>query len=83
MTDLDEALGILQNKARRAILERLVREPHYPLQLAKQIGISQQAVMKHLKLLENVGFVVKMKAASSKGGLQKTSIQYNRRFQSE
>ena len=38
MADLDEALGILQNKARRAILERLVREPHYPLQLAKQIG---------------------------------------------
>tara|TARA_B100000700_G_scaffold112824_1_gene126867 strand:+ start:1247 stop:2008 length:762 start_codon:yes stop_codon:yes gene_type:complete len=68
MADLDEALGILQNKARRAILERLVREPHYPLQLAKQIGISQQAVMKHLKLLEDVGFVVKMKAASNKGG---------------
>ena len=68
MADLDEALGILQNKARRAILERLVREPHYPLQLAKQIGISQQAVMKHLRLLENVGFVVKMKAASNKGG---------------
>ena len=43
-------------------------QPHYPLQLAKQIGISQQAVMKHLRLLENVGFVVKMKAASNKGG---------------
>ncbi|MDC3297832.1 helix-turn-helix domain-containing protein [Candidatus Poseidoniaceae archaeon] len=68
MANLDEALAILQNKARRAILERLVREPHYPLQLSDQIGISQQAVMKHLKLLEGAGFVVKMKAASSKGG---------------
>lgn len=68
MANLDQALAILQNKARRAILERLVREPHYPLQLSDQIGISQQAVMKHLKLLEEVGFVVKMKAASSKGG---------------
>jgi predicted transcriptional regulator len=68
MANLDEALAILQNKARRAILERLVREPHYPLQLSDQIGISQQAVMKHLKLLEEAGFVVKMKAASSKGG---------------
>ena len=68
MVDLDEALGILQNKARRAIIERLVREPHYPLQLAKQIGISQQAVMKHLRMLEKVGFVVKMKVASNKGG---------------
>ena len=68
MANLDQALAILQNKARRAILERLVREPHYPLQLSDQIGISQQAVMKHLKLLEEVGFGVKMKAASSKGG---------------
>ena len=68
MVDLDEALGILQNKARRAIIERLVREPHYPLQLAKQIGISQQAVMKHLAMLEKVGFVVKMKVSSNKGG---------------
>ena len=68
MVDLDEALGILQNKARRAIIERLVREPHYPLQLAKQIGISQQAVMKHLGMLEKAGFVVKMKVASNKGG---------------
>ena len=68
MAGLDEALSILQNKARRSILERLVREPHYPLQLADQIGISQQAVMKHLKLLESAGFVVKMKAASNKGG---------------
>jgi len=68
VTDLDLALSLLQNKARRAILERLVREPHYPLQLAEQIGVSQQAVMKHLKLLEEAGFVVKMKAASIKGG---------------
>ncbi|HIF45726.1 MAG TPA: ArsR family transcriptional regulator [Candidatus Poseidoniales archaeon] len=68
MVDLDTALNLLQNKARRAILERLVREPHYPLQLANQIGVSQQAVMKHLKLLEQAGFVVKMKAASIKGG---------------
>ena len=68
MVDLDTALSLLQNKARRAILERLVREPHYPLQLSDQIGVSQQAVMKHLKLLEQAGFVVKMKAASIKGG---------------
>jgi len=68
VSDLDQALAILQNKARRAILERLVREPHYPLQLADQIGISQQAVMKHLRLLERANFVVKMRVASNKGG---------------
>ena len=68
MTGIDDALSVFQNKARRDILERLVREPHYPLQIANQIGISQQAVMKHLNFLENKGFVVKMKAASTKGG---------------
>ena len=64
MTGIDDALSVFQNKARRDILERLVREPHYPLQIANQIGISQQAVMKHLNFLENKGFVVKMKVSS-------------------
>ncbi len=68
MVDIDDALSVFQNKARRDILERLVREPHYPLQIANQIGISQQAVMKHLKFLENKGFVVRYQVASNKGG---------------
>ena len=71
MVDIDDALSVFQNKARRDILERLVREPHYPLQIANQIGISQQAVMKHLNFLEKKGFVVKMRDASNKGGTPK------------
>ena len=57
MGDLDTTLNLLQNKVRRQILERLVREPHYPMQLADRIGVSQQAIMKHLKLLENQGLI--------------------------
>ena len=57
MVDVDLALSILQNKVRRQILERLVREPHYPMQLADLIGVSQQAIMKHLKELERGDFV--------------------------
>ena len=83
MVDIDDALSVFQNKARRDILERLVREPHYPLQIANQIGISQQAVMKHLNFLEKKGFVVKMRVASNKGGHQKTSILSKSRFQFE
>ena len=30
MDDLERSLMLLQNKTRRLILERLVREPHYP-----------------------------------------------------
>ena len=50
MSNIDEALDLLQNKVRRLIMERLVREPHYPMQLAQQIDVSQQAIMKHLNI---------------------------------
>jgi predicted transcriptional regulator len=72
MVDVDLALSILQNKVRRQILERLVREPHYPMQLADLIGVSQQAIMKHLKELERGDFVAKMKVPSEKGGPPRT-----------
>ncbi len=55
--DIDTALMVLENKLRRKILDYLSMEPHYPLQLAKKLGVSQQAVMKHLALLEKTGFV--------------------------
>ena len=57
MVDFDEALNILENKARRDILRRLAKEPHYPLQLSELLDISQQAVVKHLRVLEENGFV--------------------------
>lgn len=68
VTDFDTALSILENGVRRSILERLVREPHYPLQLAELLEVSQQAVMKHLKVLEGAGFVSSEKVPSEKGG---------------
>ncbi len=72
MADIDHALRLLQNKVRRQILERLVREPHYPMQLAELIGVSQQAIKKHLKELEEGGFVAKLKVPSQKGGPPRT-----------
>ena len=68
MTGIDKALYLLQNKVRRQILERLAREPHYPMQLAELIGVSQPAVVKHLKELEKGGMVSKNKVPSEKGG---------------
>lgn len=72
MTDVDTVLTLLQNRLRRQILERLVREPHYPMQLAEILGVSQQAIVKHLKELERGEFVMKMKVASEKGGPPRT-----------
>ena len=72
MTGIDNALYLLQNKVRRQILERLAREPHYPMQLAELIGVSQPAVVKHLKELEKGGMVSKNKVPSEKGGPPRT-----------
>jgi ArsR family transcriptional regulator len=68
MVKLDELLSVIENPARRKILEALVREPHYPLQLSKELGMSQQAIMKHLKVLESYGLVSSYEEASDLGG---------------
>ena len=57
MVDFEHAMNILENSTRRDILKFLVKEPHYPLQLSEMLDVSQQAVMKHLKVLEEAGFV--------------------------
>jgi predicted transcriptional regulator len=68
MVQLDELLSVIENPARRKILEALVREPHYPLQLSKELGMSQQAVMKHLKVLECYHLVKSYQEESDLGG---------------
>jgi predicted transcriptional regulator len=68
MVELDALLSVIENPARRKILEALSREPHYPLQLSKELNMSQQAVMKHLKVLEDYGLVKSEAAESDLGG---------------
>ncbi len=80
MTDLDTALKLLQNTLRREILERLVKEPHYPMQLADLIGISQQATMKHLKEMERGGLVESTRVPSEKGGPPRTIYSVEKSF---
>ena len=80
MVDFDEAMAILENKARRDILKHLVKEPHYPLQLSELLEISQQAVMKHIKVLEKNGFIESEKMPSEKGGPPKKMYKVNQSF---
>ena len=68
MPGFDDVLSILENKSRREILELLTKEPHYALQLSELLQISQQAVVKHLGILEKAGFVSVDKVPSEKGG---------------
>src|SRR5215510_307898 len=67
MNGIDMILSVVENPTRRRILMALVREPHYPLQLSKELGISQQAVMKNLDILEKSGLVECWKESSEKG----------------
>jgi len=76
----DEALSILENPTRRQILRKLVKEPHYPLQLSKLLNVSQQAVVKHLKVLEVSGFVDSERVPSEKGGPPKKMYKVNQSF---
>jgi predicted transcriptional regulator len=68
LKDLDMLLSVIENPTRRRILEALVREPHYPLQLSRELGMSQQAIMKHLKVLEDYSLVRCFPEESDQGG---------------
>lgn len=70
MMDLDILLAMVENPTRRKILESLVKEPHYPLQLSKELGISQQAIMKNLDMLEKNGMVISYQESSSIGPMR-------------
>ncbi len=67
MYDFDTIISVVENPTRRRILQALVREPHYPLQLSKELGVSQQAIMKNLDILEKSGLVESRKESSDKG----------------
>lgn len=80
MSQLDVLLSVLENPTRRRILQALVREPHYPLQLSKELRISQQTVMKHLKVLEEHNLVKCYKESSDLGGPMRKIYVPNMKF---
>lgn len=66
--ELDSIISVLENPIRRKILAKLAEEHHYPLQLSKELNISQQAIMKHLKVLEEHNLVESFEEKSTLGG---------------
>ena len=71
MDELDDILSLLENPTRRRILRRLTLETHYPLQLAKELKVSPQAVMKHLSIMEKHGLVKCFREDSTMGPRRK------------
>ena len=71
---LDELLWVLENPTRRQILSKLTKESHYPLQLSKELNISQQSIMKHMKVLEEYGLVASKMEKSPEGPPRKLFV---------
>ncbi len=65
--EVDELFYLLENPTRRRILKLLSVERLYPLQLSKEIDVTQQAVVKHLRILEDHGLVKSRDEPSRRG----------------
>jgi len=65
--EIDTLLRLLENPVRRRIVRRLSREPSYAFQMAKELGLSQALVTKHLGVMEKAGAVSSTKEESAAG----------------
>src|SRR5688572_13751870 len=59
MPSLDAAFFALADPTRRSILERLARGEATVLELAEPFDMTQPAISRHLKVLENAGLIVR------------------------
>ena len=57
LVDTNVLLDVLGNETRRRILNLISHEPMYFNQLAKEIRTGQQAILRHVKILEDTGLI--------------------------
>ncbi len=80
MSSIDELLDAIENQTRREILKRLVEGRRYALQLAKDLRISQQAIVKHLDLLEKYNIIKRAGTEKSEMGAPRKLYEVNKSF---
>jgi predicted transcriptional regulator len=78
--DSDIILDILGNDTRRRILAVLSDEPMYFNQLAKEIGVGQQAILRHLRALEDSGLIEAYAEKSEYGAPDRKYYRLNDSF---
>ena len=78
--DDDIILDIIGNNTRRKILATLAQEPMYFNQLAKEIGIGQQAILRHMKTLEEMGLIESYAEKSNLGAPDRKYYRLNSSF---
>ena len=79
-TDANSILDILGNETRRKILFALSQEPMYFNQLSKEIGIGQQAILRHMHALENGGLIKTYAEKSDLGAPDRKYYRLNSSF---
>jgi DNA-binding transcriptional ArsR family regulator len=55
---VDETLAALAEPTRRAVVELLIQRPHRPGEMARALGVSAQALSRHLRVLRELGVIV-------------------------
>src|ERR671915_853752 len=78
--DFGLILYIIGNNTRRKILAALAREPMYFNQLAKEIGIGQQAILRHVNALEDIGLIESYAEKSNLGAPNRKYYRLNSSF---
>ena len=65
--NLDTVFRILGSSTRRRVLGLLSEEPMYFNQIAREVGVGQQSVLRHLSALRSAGFVKSFAEKSGRG----------------
>ncbi len=66
MLSLDQTFSALADPTRRAILARLAKGEATALEIARPFDISQPAVSRHLKVLEEAGLILRRVEATKR-----------------
>jgi predicted transcriptional regulator len=76
----DVLLDVLGNETRRRILNLISHEPMYFNQLAKEVRTGQQAILRHVKILEDTGLIESYAEKSDLGAPDRKYYRVNSSF---
>lgn len=80
LADTNVLLDVLGNETRRRILNLISHEPMYFNQLAKEIRTGQQAILRHVKILEDTGLIESYAMRSELGAPDRKYYRVNSSF---
>jgi ArsR family transcriptional regulator len=80
LADTNVLLDVLGNETRRRILSLISHEPMYFNQLAREMGTGQQAILRHVKILEDSGMIESYLQRSNLGAPDRKYYKLNSSF---